>query len=350
MANGAALRRALSLAAATGLAALAVIAPSPALASPTVWSRARDPRVGVQDEMVRDAQKAVMRYRRMRRAGGPQVASLAALLLRDARQQLAKVVASGATDFGVRLLYVGVLRDAHEDDEAFKVLTKLLADGPPDALRADALGELAILHAIAGRREQEIRAYTESLALEPHAHLRSRLLSNRAEALMATGDVTAAVEGYRQALAPLTTLELFWYAPTTLFGMGVALDRSGNLESGIDAIKLARAYDPIDKGLRGPGWFFSPSHDSHWYWALGAWSSARTATLWGARADAFERSVFEWEQYIQEAPADDRWIPLAHVRLAAVKSEQERMRKAFEIQRKLDAARKPAPDKLQVDR
>jgi tetratricopeptide (TPR) repeat protein len=272
MANGAALRRALSLAAATGLAALAVIAPSPALASPTVWSRARDPRVGVQDEMVRDAQKAVMRYRRMRRAGGPQVASLAGLLLRDARQQLAKVVASGTTDFGVRLLYVGVLRDSHEDDEAFKVLTKLLADGPPDALRADALGELAILHAIAGRREQEIRAYTESLALEPHAHLRSRLLSNRAEALMATGDVTAAVEGYRQALAPLTTLELFWYAPTTLFGMGVALDRSGNLESGIDAIKLARAYDPIDKGLRGPGWFFSPSHDSHWYWALGAWS------------------------------------------------------------------------------
>lgn len=345
MAKGHSLRRALAFAAVS-----LACASSPALAGPSVWSRARDPKVGAQDEMARDAQKAVMRYRRMLREGGPRAATLAALVLKDTRQLLAKVVAAGTNDFGVRLLYVGVLRDSNENDEAFAVLTKLLADGPPDAIRADALGELAILHALAGRREQEIRAYTDSLAIEPHAHQRARLLSNRAEAFMATGDVTAAVEGYREALAPLTSLELFWYAPTTLFGMGVALDRSGNLESGLDSIKLARAYDPIDKGLHSPGWFFSPSHDSHWYWALGAWSTARTATLWGARADAYARSVYEWEQYLLNAPADDRWSPLARVRLEAVKREQERMRKAFEVQRKQEAAKKPAKDTIEVIR
>ncbi|MBX7197679.1 MAG: hypothetical protein K1X94_36875, partial [Sandaracinaceae bacterium] len=85
---------------------------SAAHAGPTVWSRARDPRVSVQDEMVRDAQKSVMRYRRMSRLGSPQAMSTAALLLRDARLLLAKLVTSGATDFGVRLLYVEVLRDS----------------------------------------------------------------------------------------------------------------------------------------------------------------------------------------------------------------------------------------------
>lgn len=339
---GSRLRRSLAIARTAGLALALSILSSAAHAGPTVWSRARDPRVSVQDEMVRDAQKAVMRYRRMLRLGGPNAAPTAALVLRDVRLQLAKVVASGATDFGVRLLYVEVLRDSNDDAEAFKALTKLLADNPPASIRSDALGELAILHAKAGRREEEIRAYTESLKIEPHPHLRARLLSNRAEALMATGDVTAAIDGYREALAPLSSIELFWYAPTTLFGLGVALDRSGNLEAGIDSIRLARAYDPIDKGLRSGSWFFSPAHDSHWYWALGAWSAARSATVWPARSESFDRSVFEWEQYIQDAPEDDRWIPLAKVRLEAVKRERDRMRKAYEEQAR-KALRDPAP-------
>lgn len=327
--------------AATALAMTCALTESPAIAGPTVWSRARDPRVGVQDELVRDAQKAVMRYRRMLRTAGPQVASIAALMLRDARASLAKVMESGATDFGVRLLYVEVLRDANDNDEAYKVLTKLLQDGPPAPIRAEALGELAILHALGGRREEEIKAYTDALAIEPHAHRRCRLLANRAEALMATGDVTAAVEGYRSALAPLTTLELFYYAPTALFGMGVALDRTGNLEEALVTIKLARAYDPIDKGLRSPDWFFSPSHDSHWYWALGAWSTARGAETWPARAESYDRSVFEWEQYLADAPEDDRWIPLARARLGQVKREQEQMKKRFEAQKKAGVESKP---------
>jgi hypothetical protein len=60
--------------------------------------------------------------------------------------------------------------------------------------------------------------------------------------------------------------------------------------------------------------------------------------------------VYEWGQYLLNAPADDRWIPLARVRLEAVQREQERMKKAFEVQRKQEAAKKPAKDTLQVDR
>lgn len=319
-------------AAATALAMTCTLAESPAIAGPTVWSRAREPKRSVDEDLVRDAQRAVMRYRRMLRNNGQP--SLAALVRRDARASLEKVVSGGGADFGVRLLYVEVLRDGNDNDEAYAVLTKLLKDGPPAPIRAEALGELAILHAIAGRREEEIRAYTDALGIEPHAHRRCRLLANRAEALMAMGDVSSAVEGYRAALAPLTNLELYFYAPTALFGMGVALDRTGNLEEGLQSIKLARAYDPIDRGLRSPDWFFSPSHDAHWYWALGGWSAARSAESWAARAEGYYLSVFEWEEYIRTAPADDRWIPLARVRLAQVQREQEQLKKRFEAQKK----------------
>jgi len=316
------------------VAITAALAASPASAGPSVWSRAREPRVSVQDEMVRDAQKAIVRYRRMLNGGGADASALAALVLRDARLTLARVVSSGATDFGVRLLYAQVLRDSHENDEALKVLTQVLKDNPPIPMRADALGELAILHALAERREEEIRAYTDALAIEPHAFARSRLLSNRSEALMATGDVLGAVDGYRAALAPLTTIEMFWAGPTTLFGLGVALDRSGNPEAALETVRLARQYDPTDRGLHSRTWFFSPSHDSHWYWALGGWSCGRFSQSWAARSECYETALAEWQLYIETAPENDRWIPLAEVRIAAVKRERERMNQAFEAQKK----------------
>ena len=321
---------------ATALALICALAEATTIAGPSVWSRAREPVVGAQEEAIDEAQRAVAHYRMISRGRGEESPG-AVLALRKARELLAQAIEKGVTDFGVRLLYVGVLRDANANDEAYAVLTKLLADKPPAPLRAEALGDLAILHALAGRREEEIRAYTDALAIEPHAHRRCRLLANRAEALMATGDVTSAVDGYRAALAPLSTRELYFYAPTALFGLGVALDRSGNLEDGLASIKLARAYDPIDHGLRGPDWFFSPAHDSHWYWALGAWSTARSSETWAARAESYDRAVFEWEQYVEIAPEDDRWIPLAKVRLAQVKREQAEMKKRYEAQKKAKA-------------
>ncbi|MFO0587476.1 MAG: hypothetical protein U0441_08050 [Polyangiaceae bacterium] len=350
MSTGPHVRRAIAIVRTTALALTtitiaAVATPKAAHASPSVWARARDPRLSQRDAIMVDAQKAVLRYRELRSRGGPQTEALAAVILRDARQHLGDLVASGAADFAARLLYAEVLRDARANDEALKILTKLIADNPPEPIRADALGDLAILHALAGRREEEIRAYTESLKIEPHAHLRSRLLANRAEALMATGDITAAIEGYREALAPLTSLELYWYAPTTLFGLGVALDRSGDLPGALDSIKLARAYDPHDKGLQSGSWFFSPAHDSHWYWALGAWSRARSSTEWPVRADQYERAVFEWETYLADAPADDRWIPLARVRLDEVKRERDHMRKAYDAEARKGAAPRFSPDK-----
>lgn len=325
--------------AALGVAAVTSLAAT-AGAGPTVWSRARDPRVTLSDAAVRDPQRAYVRYRRMLAAQDPRAPSIAAMVLRDTRVTLAGLVDRGSADFSVRLLYAAVLRDSNLLDESAKVLTKLLADRPPAPLRADALTELAILHAQAGRREDEIRAYTAALEIEPHGLARSTLLANRAEAMMAMGDVTAAVEGYRAALAPLTTVELFWRGSTALFSLGVALDRAGNPEAGMESVKLARSYDPIDRALRRKsGWFFSPAYDEHWYWALGGWMCGRTSESLAVRAECYEKAIAEWGEYVERAPESDPWVALAHVRLATVKRERDELRRALDAKRQAEPPR-----------
>ncbi len=311
-------------------------------ADASVWARARDERLVQEEELVREAQRSILRYRRMVRTSGAQATSLADLMLRDARRALAQVMKNGTRNHSVRLLYAEVLRDSNARDEAVVVLKKLLAEDPPVPIRADALAELALLHAHAGRREEEIRAYTDALEIEPHAAARARLLSNRAEAFMAMGDVTSAVEGYRAALAPLTTTEVYWVGPTTLFGLGVALDRLGNLDEALRTIKLARAYDPSDRGLRSPSWFFSPAHDSHWYFALGAWSCGRFSDNSAVRADCYNRSVSEWNLYVAEAPPEDRFLPIAEAHLATVTRERGAFMKAYEARTKAEKKTKGA--------
>src|SRR4029079_8260597 len=88
--------------------------------------------------------------------------------------------------------------------------------------------------------------------------------------------ITAAVAGYRTALGLLSADHMmFGSGSTTLWGLAVALDRSGDLDSGLESVRVARSYDAQDKHLNGPGWFYLPAYDRHWYEALGHWQVAR---------------------------------------------------------------------------
>jgi hypothetical protein len=141
---------------------------------------------------------------------------------------------------------------------------------------------------------------------------------------MLQGDITAAVEGYRAAIALLSADHMmFGTGPTTLWGLAVALDRSGDLDSGLDAIRLARTYDAQDRLINGPGWFYMPDYDRHWYEALGHWQVARKAdALLSVRVDAYARASASWDEYLANAARDDRWLPLARFR--AKQCEKER--------------------------
>src|SRR5262249_59502959 len=87
------------------------------------------------------------------------------------------------------------------------------------------------------------------------------------------------------------------YAPSTYWGLAVALDRSGELDAAMEAIGLARSYDPHDKSISpaGGSWFFSPEYDEAWYTALGHWAHARAATLRAARIESYLAAIRAWE-------------------------------------------------------
>ncbi|NUO47916.1 MAG: hypothetical protein HOV80_03570 [Polyangiaceae bacterium] len=110
-------------------------------------------------------------------------------------------------------------------------------------------------------------------------------------------------------------------APTTLFSLGVALDRSGDLEGGLESIARARSYDPVDKFLQGDTWFFSTPHDAAWFEALGHWLVARRGDGDDVRLGAYERAVAAWKSFIARAPETDPYLGLAKARLKLCEKE-----------------------------
>lgn len=272
-----------------------------------------------------------MRYRAARRGammGGGDVLDsgrmLGELHLRDALDILEGAGARTSPDAALRLRVGEVLDELDRCPDAITVLEGVARSGAAAPFRAEAWKRLAICYAKVGRPRDEIPAYGQALALEPDASERAGLLANRAEAFMVAGQLEDATRGYRDALAVVGTLATFEvpvHAPTIYWGLAVALDRSGDVEGAFAAIRMARVYDPGDRRLHGPGWFFVPSYDEAWYAALGAWFEARSAGSPEERTDAYERALVAWERYLASAPASDLWLQIAQARRAACAKE-----------------------------
>ncbi len=188
--------------------------------------------------------------------------------------------------------------------------------------RSLVLYDRAVVHAHRAERRQEIAAYDDALALETHPLRRAVLLANQAEARLSLGDVSRAIRGYRTSLGALPLVAVGAVGVTTLWGLGVALDRSGDLDAALSSIALARSYDSGDLALRGDGWFFVPAYDVHYYAALGHWQRARALAEPGAKHEALGRVADELRAYLAKAPPDERWRPLAEVRLAQCERER----------------------------
>lgn len=332
-------RRASSRVAAVALVTAGLAIASGARAQPSVWARAREPAVAERGVIVQQVDGHLQRYARLRRElhpmtaqGGRLALDMLAVLdlpLREAEELLRKIDAARSPDPAIRLRLAEVTKALRRGDEAAPIYESVARDeAAPAPLRAVAWTELAILHAMAGRHRDEIDAYGHALALEPVGWSRARLLANRAESFMALGDVERAVAGYRESLASLLPLEMP-LGVTTLWGLAVALDRSGDLAEGLRAIALAREYDPVDRQIHGDGWFYVPAYDEAWYAALGHWSRARHTELASVRAEAFARAIESWNEYLLRAPATDRWLPLARARLAQCEKEHRALRRTL---------------------
>jgi tetratricopeptide (TPR) repeat protein len=306
-------------------------------ASPSRWTRARDPDLDRRETLRADAEALVLKARhvaRTQRKEGGQAA--AQIYLQKARDLLEQGGAAHARDPALRFSLADLYHRLQDHEKAIPLLKALLRDNPPALLRADAYSALAVSYAYTGQHEPEIKAYGQALLLQPHAEERARLLANRAEAYMAIGEITLALEGYRAALSLLSSVEMiFGLGPTTLWGLAVALDRTGDLDSGLDAVRLARTYDPKDERIESPSWFYVPAYDKYYYQALGHWSAARVADLNAAKTERYRRAIASWEEYIASAAPEDKWLPLARVRLRQCEKEREAWLRG--LRRKTDA-------------
>jgi tetratricopeptide (TPR) repeat protein len=308
-----------------------------AVAAPTVWGRARRPDVGRRATLLEEADQFLLKHELARSSpleDGPGVPFLrmGPVYLIEARKLLEQAGGAESPDPRVRLRFGHVLRRLAQEPDASPLLNERAAevlvtvarsDAPP-VITSAAWNELAICYAVLGRRDEEVHAYGEALALEPLGHHRAVLLSNRAESYMAMGRLDDAIRGYREALRSLLPLEMFEHGVTTFWGLAVALDRDGDLDGALESISLARAYDRDDRKIQSDSWFFSPPHDEPWYSALGAWSAARATEQGAVRAEMYERAIEQWRSYLTRAPEGDRWIPLARARLKACEKERDR--------------------------
>jgi hypothetical protein len=90
----------------------------------------------------------------------------------------------------------------------------------------------------------------------------------------------------------------------------------------LQAITLARTYDPTDIRIRSSDWFFVPPYDDAWYAALGHWVTARRTDLESVRMDAYDKAIASWQEYLERAPETGHWVAIARARLHACEKEQ----------------------------
>jgi tetratricopeptide (TPR) repeat protein len=308
-----------------------------ASASPSVWARARRPHAAEREMLVEQADKllsdAALERERAELYSVPNLEDIMPRAKNDARLLLERAGGADSPNMVVRLRHASLLRDVAQDqkprnmrdiESAAAILETVLSSRPPVPLALAAWKEMALCYALLGRREKEIRAYTEALALEVVGPRRASLLANRAESFMGLGRLEDAIQGYRDSLASLLLNELNHFGVTTRWGLAVALDRDGRLDEGLEQIRLARLSDPLDTEIKSDAWFYSPPYDEHWYKALGSWVKAREATNSIDRTFEYGHALEYWDRYVDKAPVNDFYVALAKVRRNACEIERER--------------------------
>jgi tetratricopeptide (TPR) repeat protein len=291
---------------ATGFAAALWFFAGVSAAQPSFWAKARERELGRAHETLVAAERMADYAAEVRteRSQGDFMRAVVAML------ELAGV--SKLPDPRLRFLYGHALAEIQRDESARRVLERALSEATDSALAARGWFDVAIASARSGDPGREHAAYSRALALTWDAELRAVLQMNRGESSMVAGRLTEAIADYRSAVrnadAPDTQALALW-------GLGVALERSGDLPSALEAIekavviRLPIAGVPNATALDHPNVFFVPAYDVYYYKALGAMASARAAQRPDEKKIDLEVALFEWDRYLEQAePGGHTWV------------------------------------------
>lgn len=337
---------------AAALAVLVAFAPIAARADgpPSRWEAARDPAAADAYALHVEVQRRLAQRDRFD-VGESQALAAKAKLER----------AGAATSRDVRLRFdLGLVYFVLQDyDRAAKVLKDALAMAPDHPAAEEAWLRLAFACGHVGDHACERQSYVEVLRLVTEEPQRATPTLNLAETDMHLGNLRDAVDGYREALRLAGRSASRDTAPLAVWGLAVALDRSGDRISAEKEALFAKELERssgVRNLLHSTNVFFVPSYEVHWYEGLGAAaearvepSAAKAVKLWREAEQAFtqyvaaaERATLAASSPVPPAATDrgarvekDRWLELARARLTSIKAERARAEKR--------RGREPAP-------
>jgi tetratricopeptide (TPR) repeat protein len=298
--------------------------PGTALAGPTVWQQTKSPRVFREAEALDESERIVTNAQVGQSELMPLDVKRAIKLLDDADVRHS-TSPSALFVMGLMLEELATVGLGPRDASA-PFFEAVVAAGANGTMKGIAFFDLASVAMRRGDLRTGIDFYDDALAESPatvpsffiRPATRGLLLANQAEAYMALGDISRAVEGYRAAVASTPP---YVDSATTLFSLGVALDRSGDLDGGLEAVELAHKYEPDDKTMKGRGWTFMPAYDADWYWGLEALLAARRSDDPEAKAKSYADAIDHFATYVSNAPEKDPYVSIARGHVASIKKE-----------------------------
>ena len=296
----------------------------PAQAEPTLWQRAEDPQRIRAERLIRRVSRFVDW---VSEAEGD--ADMRHDFWLGALVTLEQSGARAFSDPRVRLLLAQVFigSELGREAEAAALSRAVLADAANDGAWLEAEARLVLVYA-ATTAETAIDEVGRALPLVWDSRTRSDLFRRRADAKMAANDVRAALADYRLALRADDSARRNALAR---FGIGLALERSGNLPEALAELRLARLTAPrvfgVELGVLAlPGVFAFREIDVEYTMALTEHSSLLAANEPEAQLAICERVLSAFREYVSRAPVDDPWLARGRRHFADATARCEKIR------------------------
>jgi tetratricopeptide (TPR) repeat protein len=296
--------------------AAALLVSRPAVAQLSIWDQARDPHLARAEHVLHGVERMLLRAQEAQFAPDMQ-----ADFTRSALAMLELAGGSELPDVRLRYLLGDLLVDPAigRYGEAARLLQRALREAPEHPLAAQGWFDLAIAEAKLHKPKLEIDAYNHALERAWQPELRANIFMNRGESRMVLGHLQGALSDYRRGLqiAQRPALRALAY-----YGLGITLERSGDLPSALDAMHKANAIQVQTKfGMPGSaldsnGVFFVPSYDLFYYEALAWMAYARDARAPAKKVERLERAISYWKRYLAQAEPDQQpWVEHAKLLL-----------------------------------